>query len=254
MVPPLPPRPPTPPSVAKSTTLTHFFSSSSLPSTAQHSPILRLGSLAPDFWAQTTLGPIQFHTWLGNSWCVLFSHPADFTPVCTTELGAVSRRIKEFRERGVKVIGLSVDDLEDHAEWIKDINALHQVDLRFPLIADKDRRISRLYDMLDDPTHDPSNVNPSGAPMTVRSIFIIDPVKRIRLIFTYPASCGRNFDELIRVIDSLFLTDQRRVTTPVDWSPGDEVIIHPSVSNEEAKNLFPNYRMVKPYYRTTQLP
>ncbi|RKP10295.1 cysteine peroxiredoxin [Thamnocephalis sphaerospora] len=216
-------------------------------------PSLRLGSVAPDFTAETTKGQINFHEWIGNSWAVLFSHPADFTPVCTTELGQVARLADEFAKRNTKVIGLSVDGLEDHHGWISDINEVNSVDLQFPIIADKDTKVATLYDMLDSKEHDPTNIQASGIPFTVRSVFIIDPKKTIRLTLTYPASCGRNFDEIIRVLDSLQLTDTRRVTTPANWQPGDEVIVHPGVSNEEAATLFPGFKTVKPYLRLAKL-
>ncbi|KAJ1652263.1 peroxiredoxin 1 [Dispira simplex] len=213
---------------------------------------LRLGDTAPDFAAPTTQGDIHFHDWIGDSWAVLFSHPADFTPVCTTELGAVARLTPEFTKRGVKVIGLSVDDLNDHREWIHDINQVNKVSLQFPIIADSDRRVSALYDMLDSEKHDPTNVQ-NGIPFTVRSVFIIDPKKSIRLMLTYPASCGRNFDEILRVIDSLQLSDRQPVTTPADWQPGNDVIIHPKVTDQEAEKLFPGYKSLKPYLRMTHL-
>ncbi|RKP37200.1 cysteine peroxiredoxin [Dimargaris cristalligena] len=213
---------------------------------------LRLGDTAPDFQAQTTKGDIQFHPWIGDSWAVLFSHPADFTPVCTTELGAVARLAPEFAKRNVKVIGLSTNDLKDHATWVDDINEVNQVDLQFPIIADVNRQVAALYDMLDSEKHDPTNVQ-NGIPFTVRSVFIIDPQKSVRLILTYPASCGRNFDEILRCIDSLQLSDRRPITTPADWQPGDDVIIHPGVSDTEASKLFPGYKTHKPYLRTTPL-
>ncbi|KAJ1659934.1 peroxiredoxin 1 [Dispira simplex] len=213
---------------------------------------LRLGDTAPDFAAPTTQGDIHFHDWIGDSWAVLFSHPADFTPVCTTELGAVARLTPEFTKRGVKVIGLSVDDLNDHREWIHDINLVNKVNLQFPIIADSDRRVSALYDMLDSEKHDPTNVQ-NGIPFTVRSVFIIDPKKSIRLMLTYPASCGRNFDEILRVIDSLQLSDRQPITTPADWQPGNDVIIHPKVTDQEAEKFFPGYKSLKPYLRMTHL-
>ncbi|KAI9226581.1 MAG: cysteine peroxiredoxin [Piptocephalis tieghemiana] len=221
---------------------------------------LRLGSIVPDFEAVTTKGPIKFHEWIGSSWAILFSHPADFTPVCTTELGAVAKVSGSFADRDVKIIGLSVDDVKDHESWISDINEVNadvnevnDVTVSFPVIADHDRKISVAYGMLDDPTHDPTNIAPSGDPMTVRSVFFIDPSLRIRATLTYPATCGRNFGEILRVLDSLQLTDSRRVTTPANWFPGDPVIIHPGVSNEEADKLFPGYKTIKPYLRTTRL-
>ncbi|KAJ2137945.1 peroxiredoxin 1, partial [Coemansia sp. RSA 637] len=199
---------------------------------------LRLGSLAPDFEAETTTGPINFHDAIDNSWAVLFSHPADFTPVCTTELGKVAKLAPEFAKRNVRVFGLSTNDLSDHAKWVDDINEVNNVDLKFPIIADKDRKVATLYDMLDSVEHDPTNVV-NGIPFTVRSVFVIDPVKKIRLILTYPASCGRNFDEILRSIDSLQLSDKQPIATPADWQPGDDVIVHVGVSTERAKEIFP---------------
>ncbi|KAF9287819.1 hypothetical protein BGZ68_001236 [Mortierella alpina] len=213
---------------------------------------LRLGSIAPDFEAETTKGPIKFHEFIGDSWVVLFSHPADFTPVCTTELGLVARLQPEFEERNVKVIGLSANGLESHHDWIKDINEVNNVDLKFPIIADADRKISTLYDMLD--YQDITNLDNKGIPFTVRSVFIIDPKKTIRLTISYPASTGRNFDEILRVVDSLQLGDKNRITTPGNWKKGEDVIVHPSVSNKEAETLFPGYRTVKPYLRFATQP
>ncbi|CAO3642755.1 unnamed protein product [Cunninghamella blakesleeana] len=214
--------------------------------------VLRLGSIAPDFEAETTKGKINFHEFVGNKWTILFSHPADFTPVCTTELGLVAALEDEWEKRSVQVIGLSANGLEDHAKWIEDINEVNNVQLNFPIIADADRKVSALYDMLDH--QDATNVDAKGIPFTVRSVFIIDPKKTIRLILTYPASTGRNFDEIIRVIDSLQLGDQHRITTPGNWKKGDDVIIHPSVTTEEAQKIFPNVRVVKPYLRLTKSP
>ncbi|KAF9931999.1 hypothetical protein BGZ75_003316 [Mortierella antarctica] len=213
---------------------------------------LRLGSIAPDFEAETTKGPIKFHEFIGDSWVVLFSHPADFTPVCTTELGLVARLQPQFEERNVKVIGLSANGLESHHEWITDINEVNNVDLKFPIIADADRKISTLYDMLD--YQDITNLDNKGIPFTVRSVFVIDPKKTIRLTLSYPASTGRNFDEILRVVDSLQLGDKNRITTPGNWKDGDDVIVHPSVSNKEAETLFPGFRTVKPYLRFATQP
>jgi len=217
---------------------------------------LRLGSIAPDFEAQTTQGPIKFHDWIGDSWAVLFSHPADFTPVCTTELGEVARRAPDFQKRGVKLIGLSANGLDSHEKWIKDINevgaSIGPTNVQFPIIADADRKISALYDMLD--AVDATNVDAKGIPFTVRTVFVIDPKKVIRLTISYPAQTGRNFDEIIRVIDSLQLGDKHKVTTPVNWKSGDDVIIHPGVSNDQASTLFPGYKAVLPYLRTTAQP
>ncbi|KZW03993.1 cysteine peroxiredoxin [Exidia glandulosa HHB12029] len=221
---------------------------------ANAAPTLRLGSIAPDFEAQTTHGPIKFHEWLGSSWGILFSHPDDFTPVCTTELGEVARKAPEFEKRGVKVIGLSANDLTAHEAWIKDIEevgaSIGPTKVGFPIIADKDRKISTLYDMLD--YQDATNVDAKGIPFTVRTVFVIDPKKVIRLTISYPAQTGRNFDEILRVVDSLQLGDKNRITTPVNWQKNDPVIIHPGVSNNEAAKLFPGYKTIKPYLRTTE--
>ncbi len=205
---------------------------------------LQLGDLAPDFTANSTLGTINFHEWLGNNWGVLFSHPADFTPVCTTELGQVAKIKSQFDERGVKVIALSVDNISDHHSWIKDINETQQTSVNFPIIADEDRKVAELYGMIHPNADDK---------MTVRSVFIIGPHKNIKLTLTYPASTGRNFQEIIRVIDSLQLTANRKLATPANWNQGEECVILPSVSNEEAKKLFPKgYEEVKPYLRLTK--
>jgi glutaredoxin/glutathione-dependent peroxiredoxin len=213
---------------------------------------LRLGSVAPNFHAQTTKGDIDFHEYIEGSWAVLFSHPADFTPVCTTELGEVARRAADFASRDVKVIGLSANELTDHEKWVDDINEVNSVNVQFPIIADPERKVSALYDMLDH--QDITNVDTKGIPFTVRSVFVIDPKRIIRLMITYPASTGRNFDEVIRVIDSLQLGDKHRITTPANWNKGDEVIVHPGVSNEEAEKLFPGFRTVKPYLRMAKSP
>jgi len=210
------------------------------------SPSLRLGDKAPDFTQDSTQGPIRFHEWMGDSWAVLFSHPADFTPVCTTELGTVARLKPEFDRRKVKVIGLSVDPLFFHEQWAGDIAETQGAELNFPLLADADRKVAQLYDMIHPNAH---------ATETVRSVFIIDPDKTVRLIHTYPASTGRNFDELLRVIDSLQLTDDQKVATPANWKPGEDVVILPSVRNDEADKLFPGgYRELKPYLRITPQP
>ncbi|OZJ03892.1 hypothetical protein BZG36_03956 [Bifiguratus adelaidae] len=213
---------------------------------------LRLGSTAPDFTVETTKGKINFHEFIGDNWVILFSHPADFTPVCTTELGLVAALSEEWKARGVKPIGLSANGLGEHEKWIKDINDISNVDLDFPIIADADRQVAALYDMLD--YQDITNVDAKGIPFTVRSVFIIDPKKTIRLTLSYPASTGRNFDEILRVIDSLQLGDKHKITTPGNWKKGDDVIIHPSVSNEQAETMFPGYRTVRPYLRLTKSP
>ena len=206
---------------------------------------LRLGDKAPDFTQESTQGPIHFSDWKGDSWAILFSHPADFTPVCTTELGMVARLKPEFDKRNVKAIGLSVDPVDSHGRWARDIEETQGAALNFPLIADSDRKVAQLYDML----HPESN-----GTATVRSVFVIDPRGVLRLTLTYPASTGRNFDEILRVIDSLQLTDSAKVATPVNWWRGDEVVILPAIPNEEADKLFPQgYRQVKPYLRLTRV-
>jgi alkyl hydroperoxide reductase subunit AhpC len=207
---------------------------------------LRLGDTAPDFQAQTTHGPVDFHSWMGDDWAVLFSHPADFTPVCTTELGYLAKLKPEFDRRGIKVIGLSVDSVSDHEAWSQDIEDTQGVKLNFPLIADSDRKVADAYDMIH-----PNADNTA----TVRSVFVIDDSKVIRLIITYPASTGRNFDEILRAIDSLKLTSDHMVATPVNWMRGEDVIIVPSLSNEEAKRRFPHgWDEQKPYLRVVPDP
>jgi alkyl hydroperoxide reductase subunit AhpC len=207
---------------------------------------IQLGDVVPDFTQDSTEGPLHFYDWVGDSWVVLFSHPKDFTPVCTTELGAVAKLKPEFEKRGVKVIGLSVDPTTSHAGWAKDIEETQGAKLNFPLIADHDRKVADLYGMI--------HPNASDT-MTVRSVFVIDPAKKLRLTLTYPAATGRNFDELLRTIDSLQLTDKFKVATPVNWKHGEDVIIVPSVTNEQAKELFPGgWKELKPYLRTVKQP
>lgn len=207
---------------------------------------LRLGDQAPDFTQDSTEGSIQFHDWIGESWCILFSHPKDYTPVCTTELGEVSKLKSEFDARNTKVIGLSVDGLADHHGWAADIEETQGVALNFPLLADVDRKVSDLYDMIHPNAHDT---------LTVRSVFVIDPQKVVKLIITYPASTGRNFQEILRVLDSLQLTAQHKVATPVNWKDGEDVIIVPTVDNDAAKELFPDgWKEVKPYLRLVKQP
>jgi len=202
---------------------------------------LQLGDTAPDFTADSTEGEIHFHDWLDDSWVMFFSHPADFTPVCTTELGELANRKAEFDKRGVKLLGLSVDPVDSHKRWMKDVEEVKGTGLNYPLLADPDRKVAELYGMIH-PKADPK--------VTVRSVFFIDPKKTIRLTMTYPPSAGRNVDELLRVIDSLQLADREKVATPVDWKPGQEVIIAPSVSDDEAKKLFPQgWKTLKPYLR-----
>lgn len=207
---------------------------------------LRLGDIAPDFSAVTTEGPIQFHTWLGTSWGVLFSHPADYTPVCTTELGALAKMKAEFEKRNVKVAAVSVDPIDAHHGWVKDINETQCTTVNYPIIADPDRKVAGLYDMIHPNADDK---------FTVRSVFIIGPDKKVKLMITYPASTGRNFLELLRVIDSLQLTAKFKVATPADWKDGEDCIITPAVKDEEAQTLFPKgFKKVKPYLRFTPQP
>ncbi|HTI67627.1 MAG TPA: peroxiredoxin [Caulobacteraceae bacterium] len=207
---------------------------------------LQLGDTVPDFTQDSTEGPLNFYQWAGSSWVVLFSHPKDFTPVCTTELGAVAKLKPEFDKRGVKVVGLSVDPAASHANWAKDIEETQGTALNFPLIADHDRKVADLYGM----------IHPNALEtMTVRSVFVIDPNKKLRLTLTYPAATGRNFDELLRTIDSLQLTDKHKVATPANWKQGGDVIILPSLSDDQAKDLFPSgWTEHKPYLRTTKQP
>ena len=208
---------------------------------------LRLGDTAPDFTQESSIGPIHFHDWLENSWGVLFSHPADYTPVCTTELGATAKLVDEFKKRNVKVIALSVDPVDSHLGWIKDINETQSAVVNFPILADADKKVATLYDL----------IHPNASTTaTVRSVFIIDPAKKIRLTFTYPASTGRNFNEILRVIDSLQLTDSHSVATPADWKDGDDVVIVPSITDPEVlKAKFPKgFKTVKSYLRLTPQP
>ncbi|ETI29137.1 hypothetical protein G647_01590 [Cladophialophora carrionii CBS 160.54] len=213
---------------------------------------LRLGSVAPNFQAETTKGPIDFHEFIGNNWVVLFSHPEDFTPVCTTELGAFAKLEPEFTRRGVKLIGLSANTIDSHGQWIQDINEISGSNLQFPIIGDKQRQVALLYDMLDQ--QDATNVDEKGIAFTIRSVFVIDPKKTIRTILSYPASTGRNTAEVLRIVDSLQTGDKHKVTTPINWVPGDDVIVHPSVKTEQAKEIFPDMKIIKPYLRTTPLP
>lgn len=207
---------------------------------------LRLGDVAPDFTAQTSEGEINFHEWLGDGWGVLFSHPADYTPVCTTELGTVAKYTEEFNARNVKVVALSVDGVDSHMGWIKDINETQSTTVNFPIIADEDRKVATLYDMIHPNADDK---------MTVRSVFIIGPDKKVKLTITYPASTGRNFDEILRVIDSLQLTAYHKVATPANWQTGDDCVIVPAVTNEQIPELFPKgHTEVKPYLRMTPQP
>lgn len=207
---------------------------------------IRLGDTAPNFTAKTTEGEIDFYQWLGDSWAVLYSHPADFTPVCTTELGRTAALKEEFAKRNVKVIALSVDPLDSHHEWIKDIEETQSVKMNFPVIADEDRKVAELYDM----------IHPNATEkVTVRTVFVIDPKKKVRLTLTYPPSTGRNFDEILRVIDSLQLTDNYSVATPVDWLAGEDVVISPAIADADIPAKFPKgHKKIKPYLRTTPQP
>ena len=206
---------------------------------------LHLGDTAPNFKVDTSKGVIDFHEWIGDSWAFFFSHPADFTPVCTTEMGRTAQLSDEFKKRNVKSLGLSTDTVEEHHKWILDINDTQNTDVQFPIVADADHKISKLYDM----------IHPGeSTTAAVRSVFIIDPKKKIRLTLTYPMAIGRNFDEILRVIDALQLSDARKIATPADWRPGDKVIIPPSISNEEAKDIFPQgWNELRPYLRMTKL-
>ncbi|MBD0305719.1 MAG: peroxiredoxin [Nitrospiraceae bacterium] len=206
---------------------------------------LRLGDEAPNFTADTTEGKINFHEWLGNGWGILFSHPKDFTPVCTTELGYMARIMPEFKKRNVKILAVSVDPLESHKGWINDINETQKCTVSYPLIADPEKKVAQLYDMI----HPNAMDN-----LTVRSVYVIGPDKKIKLMITYPASTGRNFDELLRVVDSLQLTAKHKLATPVNWKQGEDCIITPAVSDAEANSMFPGYRAVKPYLRYTPQP
>ena len=207
---------------------------------------LRLGDEAPNFTAETTAGPINFHEWLGNGWGVLFSHPKDFTPVCTTELGAVAKIFDEFKKRNVNVLAISVDPLDSHKGWIKDINETQGCTVSYPIIADPERKVANLYDM----------IHPNALDnMTVRSVFVVGPDKKIKLTLTYPASTGRNFDEILRVVDSLQLTAKHQVATPANWKDGEDCIIVPAVKDEDIPSKFPKgHRAVKPYLRYTPQP
>ncbi|SDB40348.1 peroxiredoxin [Flavobacteriaceae bacterium MAR_2010_188] len=207
---------------------------------------IRLGDEAPNFEANSTEGKINFHEWLGDSWGILFSHPADYTPVCTTELGTVAKYSDQFKKRNVKVVALSVDGLESHKGWVKDINETQNTTVNFPIIADEDRKVSEKYDMIH-PNADSKH--------TVRSVFVIDPNKKVKMTLTYPASTGRNFDELVRVVDSLQLTEYKKLATPANWKNGDDCVISPSVKDEEIEAMFPKgHTKVKPYLRMTPQP
>jgi alkyl hydroperoxide reductase subunit AhpC len=216
---------------------------------------LRIGSLAPDFEAETTQGRIRFHQWLGNSWGVLFSHPKDFTPICTTELGYLGKIQPEFEKRNVKVIGLSVDPVEDHNRWLEDVNLVGGCTVNYPLIADHDLKVAKLYDMLPEDAGESSEGRTAATNQTVRTVYIVGPDKLIKAMLVYPMSAGRNFDEVLRLIDALQVTSEHKVATPVNWKPGEDVVIAPSVSDEEALRLHPHgWRSVTPYLRFTRQP
>ncbi len=216
---------------------------------------LQLGATAPDFEAETTAGRIRFHEWLGDSWGILFSHPKDFTPVCTTELGAMAGLKSEFDRRNVKILGLSVDPVSDHARWAQDIEDVTGHAPNYPLVGDSDLKVAKLYGMLPADAGNTSQGRTAATNQTVRSVFVIDPAKKIRLLLTYPMATGRNFQEILRVVDSLQLTDKHRVATPANWTPGDDVIIAGGVSDEEARQKFPEgWKALKPYVRVVPQP
>ena len=215
---------------------------------------LRINDTAPNFTALTTQGSIDFHEWIGDSWAILFSHPKDFTPVCTTELGYMAKIEPEFTKRNTKIIGLSVDPVESHGSWVADIEETQGAKVKYPMIGDTDLAVAKLYNML--PAEEPgtSDGRTAATNATVRSVFIIGPDKKIKLMLTYPMTTGRNFDEILRVLDSMQLTVKHRVATPVNWKNGEDVIITTAVTNEEAEKAFPGFKTIKPYLRTTKQP
>lgn len=215
---------------------------------------LRINDTAPDFSADTTLGPITFHDWIGDGWACLFSHPKDFTPVCTTELGTVAGMAPEFAKRGVKLIGISVDPVEDHVRWKEDIKTATGQSVDYPLIGDSELKVAKLYDMLPAAAGDTSEGRTPADNATVRSVYVIGPDKKVKLVLTYPMTTGRNFDEILRTIDSIQLTAKHQVATPANWKQGEDVIITPAVSNEDAKARFGDYEEVLPYLRKTKQP
>jgi alkyl hydroperoxide reductase subunit AhpC len=216
---------------------------------------LRLGATAPDFTAETTEGPIKFHDWIGDKWAMLFSHPKDFTPVCTTELGYVAKLKSEFDKRSMKVIGLSVDSVDDHKKWSRDIEETQGAAPNYPMIGDPDLQVAKLYDMLPAETTGGAAGRTAADNFTVRNVYIIGPDKKIKLIITYPMTTGRNFDEILRVVDSIQLTANHKVATPANWKNGEEVIIVPAVSNDEAKTKYPDgWKTLKPYLRLVKQP
>ena len=215
---------------------------------------LRIGDLAPDFEADSTKGRLRFHDWLGDSWGVLFSHPKDFTPVCTTELGYLAKLQPEFERRNAKVIGLSVDPVDDHLAWLEDVNRVGNCDVQYPIIADHDLAVAKLYDMLPADAGDTALGRTAATNQTVRTVYLIGPDKLIKAMLVYPMSTGRNFDEVLRLLDSIQLTARHRVSTPVNWQPGENVIIAGSVSNDEAKEIFGEWQSPKPYIRIVAQP
>ena len=216
---------------------------------------LRINDTAPDFTAKTTQGTINFHDWIGNGWAILFSHPKDFTPVCTTELGYMAKIEPEFTKRNVKLIGLSVDPVENHSKWAKDIEETQGSAVKYPMIGDTDLAVAKLYNMLPADEAGTAEGRTAATNATVRSVFVVGPDKKIRLMLTYPMTTGRNFDEILRVVDSMQLTEKHKVATPVNWKSGDDVIIVPSVSDEDAKKKYPEgFKTIKPYLRTVKQP
>jgi thioredoxin-dependent peroxiredoxin len=215
---------------------------------------LRINDVAPDFTAETTQGPIRFHEWIGNNWAVFFSHPKDFTPVCTTELGAVANMESQFAARGAKVLGLSVDPVSSHEKWSKDIEEVGGSKVNYPIIGDPELKIAKLYDMLPAEAGDSCEGRTPADNAPVRAVFVIGPDKKIKLMLTYPMSTGRNFDEILRAIDSMQLTVKHRVSTPANWKQGEDVILGGAITKEEADKLFPGYKTVKPYLRTAAQP
>jgi alkyl hydroperoxide reductase subunit AhpC len=215
---------------------------------------LRINDIAPDFTAQTTQGLVHFHEWIGDQWAVLFSHPKDFTPVCTTELGYMARIEPEFTKRNAKLIGLSVDPVENHSKWAVDIEETQGARVNYPMIGDTELAVAKLYNMLPAEDGDTCEGRTAATNATVRSVFVIGPDKKIKLMLTYPMTTGRNFDEILRVLDSMQLTARHRVATPANWKQGDDIIITGAVSNEEADKIFPGYKTVKPYLRTAAQP
>ena len=216
---------------------------------------LRINDTAPDFTAETTEGPIHFHEWIGDGWAVLFSHPKDFTPVCTTELGYMAKLQSEFAKRNTKVIGLSVDPVTNHSKWAADIHETQGYAVNYPMIGDPELKVAKLYDMLPADAGDTSEGRTAANNATVRTVFVIGPDKKIKLMLIYPMTTGRNFDEVLRVLDSMQLTSQHKVATPVNWKPGEDVIIVPAVTDEEAKAKYPGgFKVIKPYLRTVKQP